>query len=171
MAEATKLLENTFRAVNIAWGNELKILYSAMGIDVWDVINAAKTKPFGLNRFTPDPDWAGTVFRSIRFTLLGEPQHTRFIELAGEINTAMPEYVVQRVAGALNDRRKPINGRRVLVARLAYKPDVDDERKSPSYVLMELLREQGAGGWCPCIVETRNALANVSVQPGQVTKV
>ena len=147
-AEATKLLENTFRGVNIALVNELKMVYSAMGIDVWEVINAAKTKPFGFMPFYPGPGLGGHCIPIDPFYLTWKAreygQNTRFIELAGEINTAMPEYVVHRVADALNDRQKAIKGSSILVLGLAYKPNVDDERESPSYVLMEMLKERGA---------------------------
>src|SRR6266699_6868419 len=147
-AEATKLLENIFRGVNIALVNELKIVYSAMGIDVWEVINAAKTKPFGFMPFYPGPGLGGHCIPIDPFYLTWKAreygQHTRFIELAGEINTAMPDYVVHRVAEALNTRRQAINGSKILVLGLAYKPNVDDERESPSYVLMDLLAKQGA---------------------------
>jgi UDP-N-acetyl-D-glucosamine dehydrogenase len=148
VAEATKLLENTFRGVNIALVNELKVVYSAMGIDVWEVINAAKTKPFGFMAFYPGPGLGGHCIPIDPFYLTWKAreygQHTRFIELAGEINTAMPDYVVQKVAEALNDRGLAIKGSRVLVLGLAYKPNVDDERESPSYVLMEMLQKRGA---------------------------
>jgi UDP-N-acetyl-D-glucosamine dehydrogenase len=147
-AEATKLLENTFRSVNIALVNELKMVYSAMGIDVWEVINAAKTKPFGFMPFYPGPGLGGHCIPIDPFYLTWKArefgQNTRFIELAGEVNTSMPTYVVHRVADALNDRRKAIKGSSVLVLGLAYKPNVDDERESPSYVLMEMLKERGA---------------------------
>jgi UDP-N-acetyl-D-glucosamine dehydrogenase len=148
VAEATKLLENTFRGVNIALVNELKVVYSAMGIDVWEVINAAKTKPFGFMAFYPGPGLGGHCIPIDPFYLTWKAreygQHTRFIELAGEINTAMPEYVVHRVADALNDRSKAVKGSKVLILGLAYKPNVDDDRESPSYVLMDLLKERGA---------------------------
>jgi UDP-N-acetyl-D-glucosamine dehydrogenase len=147
-AEATKLLENTFRSVNIALVNELKMVYSAMGIDVWEVINAAKTKPFGFMPFYPGPGLGGHCIPIDPFYLTWKAreygQNTRFIELAGEVNTAMPEYVVHRVADALNDRQKAIKGSSILVLGLAYKPNVDDERESPSYVLMEMLKARGA---------------------------
>jgi len=147
-AEATKLLENTFRGVNIALVNELKVVYSAMGIDVWEVINAAKTKPFGFMPFYPGPGLGGHCIPIDPFYLTWKAreygQHTRFIELAGEINTSMPAYVVHRVADALNDRQKAIKGSSILVLGLAYKPNVDDERESPSYVLMEMLNQRGA---------------------------
>lgn len=148
VAEATKLLENTFRGVNIALVNELKVVYSAMGIDVWEVINAAKTKPFGFMAFYPGPGLGGHCIPIDPFYLTWKAreygQHTRFIELAGEINTAMPEYVVHKVAEALNTQRKPVNGSKILLLGLAYKPNVDDDRESPSYVLMEMLKQRGA---------------------------
>src|SRR5205823_3500858 len=141
VAEAAKLLENTFRSVNIALVNELKVVYGAMGIDVWEVINAAKTKPFGFMPFYPGPGLGGHCIPIDPFYLTWKAreygQNTRFIELAGEINTAMPEHVVNRVAEAFNARRKAVNGSRVLLLGLAYKANVDDERESPSYVLME----------------------------------
>jgi len=147
-AEATKLLENIFRSVNIALVNELKVVYSAMGIDIWEVIRAAKTKPFGFMAFYPGPGLGGHCIPIDPFYLTWKAreygQNTRFIELAGEVNTAMPEYVVNRVAEALNARRLPVNGSRILILGLAYKPDVDDERESPSYTLMELLKSRGA---------------------------
>jgi UDP-N-acetyl-D-glucosamine dehydrogenase len=147
-AEATKLLENTFRGVNIALVNELKIVYSAMGIDVWEVINAAKTKPFGFMPFYPGPGLGGHCIPIDPFYLTWKAReyglNTRFIELAGEVNTAMPAYVVNRVAEALNDRQKAVKGSSILILGLAYKPNVDDERESPSYVLMEMLKQRGA---------------------------
>lgn len=147
-AEATKLLENTFRGVNIALVNELKVVYAAMGIDIWEVINAAKTKPFGFMAFYPGPGLGGHCIPIDPFYLTWKAreygQHTKFIELAGEVNTAMPEYVVNRVAEALNDESKAVKGSRILIIGLAYKADVDDERESPSYVLMEMLKHRGA---------------------------
>jgi UDP-N-acetyl-D-glucosamine dehydrogenase len=148
VAEATKLLENIFRSVNIALVNELKVVYEAMGIDIWEVITAAKTKPFGFMPFYPGPGLGGHCIPIDPFYLTWKArevgQHTRFIELAGEINTNMPERVVHRVADALNSQRKAINGSKILILGLAYKPNVDDERESPSYVLMKLLTERGA---------------------------
>lgn len=148
VAEATKLLENTFRSVNIALVNELKIVYSAMGIDVWEVINAAKTKPFGFMAFYPGPGLGGHCIPIDPFYLTWKAreygQNTRFIELAGEINTAMPDYVIHKVAEALNEASKSVRGSRILIVGLAYKPNVDDERESPSYVLMERLKQRGA---------------------------
>ena len=148
VAEATKLLENTFRGVNIALVNELKVVYSAMGIDVWEVINAAKTKPFGFMPFYPGPGLGGHCIPIDPFYLTWKAreygQNTRFIELAGEINTGMPAYVIHRVADALNERQRAVKGSKVLILGLAYKPNVDDERESPSYALMEMLKTRGA---------------------------
>ena len=148
VAEATKLTENIFRSVNIALVNELKVVFTAMGIDIWEVINAAKTKPFGFMPFYPGPGLGGHCIPIDPFYLTWKAreyvQNTRFIELAGEINSAMPEYVIHQVVTALNDRRKALNGAKVLVLGLAYKADVDDDRESPSYVLMTLLKERGA---------------------------
>jgi UDP-N-acetyl-D-glucosamine dehydrogenase len=147
-AEATKLTENIFRSVNIALVNELKIIYSAMGIDVWEVIDAAKTKPFGFMPFYPGPGLGGHCIPIDPFYLTWKAreyvQNTRFIELAGEINTAMPEYVVNRTAEALNAQKKSVNGSKVLIVGLAYKADVDDDRESPSYVLLNLFHQRGA---------------------------
>ncbi len=227
-AEATKLLENTFRSVNIALVNELKTVYGAMGIDIWEVISAAKTKPFGFMPFYPGPGLGGHCIPIDPFYLTWKAreygQHTRFIELAGEVNTSMPEYVVHRVGAALNARRKAINGSKILLVGVAYKPNVDDDRESPSYVLMDMLKALGASvsyhdpyvpvirptrehpswtgtqsvawteaivkgfdavliatdhravnyhelaSWAACIVDTRNAMASVQTQPGQVWK-
>ena len=148
VAEATKLLENIFRSVNIALVNELKVVYDAMGIDVWEVINAAKTKPFGFMAFYPGPGLGGHCIPIDPFYLTWKARefemNTRFIELAGEINSAMPDYVVNRVGEALNSLRKAVNGSRILILGLAYKPNVDDDRESPSYRLLEKLKEQGA---------------------------
>ena len=148
VAEASKLLENIFRSVNIALVNELKLVYAAMGIDIWEVIEAAKTKPFGFMPFYPGPGLGGHCIPIDPFYLTWKAreygQHTRFIELAGEINTRMPEHVVHRVADALNAQGKALKGSRILILGLAYKPNVDDERESPSYVLMDLLCERGA---------------------------
>jgi len=147
-AEATKLLENIFRSVNIALVNELKVVYSAMGIDVWEVINAAKTKPFGFMAFYPGPGLGGHCIPIDPFYLTWKAreygQNTRFIELAGEVNTAMPAHVVARVAESLNAARKPINGSRILLLGLAYKADVDDMRESPTFILLDLLKHRGA---------------------------
>ncbi len=227
-AEATKLIENIFRSVNIALVNELKMVYSAMGIDVWEVINAAKTKPFGYMPFYPGPGLGGHCIPIDPFYLTWKAreygQHTRFIELAGEVNTAMPQYVIQRVAEALNARCKAINGSRILLLGLAYKADVDDMRESPTFILLDSLKERGANvayydphvpvirptrehaawtgvksiewnqksissfdavviatahqavnyqelaDWCPCIIDTRNAMAAVTTRPNTVWK-
>ncbi len=148
VAEAAKLLENIFRSVNIALVNELKVVYASMGIDIWEVIAAAKTKPFGYMPFYPGPGLGGHCIPIDPFYLTWKAreygQSTRFIELAGEINTAMPQHVVARVGEALNAWRKPLNGSRVLILGLAYKPDVDDTRESPAFTIMELLKERGA---------------------------
>lgn len=147
-AEATKLLENIFRGVNIALVNELKVVYAAMGIDIWEVINAAKTKPFGFMPFYPGPGLGGHCIPIDPFYLTWKAREyghaTRFIELAGEVNTAMPEWVINRVAEALNDQRKAVKGSRVLLLGLAYKANVDDMRESPTFVLMDKLVQRGA---------------------------
>ena len=148
VAEATKLMENIFRSVNIALVNEMKLIYEAMGIDIWEVIEAAKTKPFGFMPFYPGPGLGGHCIPIDPFYLswkareYGRP--TRFIELAGEINSAMPDHVVARVSEALNQTGKAVRGSTILILGLAYKADVDDDRESPSYVLIEKLEAQGA---------------------------
>jgi UDP-N-acetyl-D-glucosamine dehydrogenase len=148
VAEACKILENTYRAVNIALVNELKVLYDRMGIDVWEVIAAAKTKPFGFQAFYPGPGLGGHCIPIDPFYLTWVARKyglsTRFIELAGEINSAMPEYVVSRVADALNDRGKSVRGSKILLLGMAYKKDVDDPRESPGFELMTLLLRKGA---------------------------
>src|SRR5687768_6796246 len=148
VAEAAKILENVYRAVNIALVNEIKQVLTPMGVDVWEVIEAAKTKPFGFQAFYPGPGLGGHCIPIDPYYLtwkareLGLP--TRFIELAGEVNRAMPDYVVGRVVAALNERGKAVNGAKVLVLGLAYKPDVDDVRESPSLELIEKLDDLGA---------------------------
>ncbi len=148
VAEACKILENTYRSVNIAMVNELKLLFARLGIDIWDVIDAAKTKPFGFQAFYPGPGLGGHCIPIDPFYLTWLARKnglsTRFIELAGEVNSSMPEYVVQRVGEALNRVRKPINGSRIGILGVAYKRDVDDPRESPSFRLMELLLAAGA---------------------------
>jgi len=148
VAEACKILENTYRAVNIALVNELKMLLDRMEIDVWEVIDAAKTKPFGFQAFYPGPGLGGHCIPIDPFYLSWvarkEGMPTRFIELAGEVNTSMPLYVIERLALALNEQGKPIKGSKICVLGVAYKKDVDDPRESPSFVLMDLLRERGA---------------------------
>ncbi len=147
-AEATKLLENIFRSVNIALVNEMKIIFDKMGIDVWEVINAAKTKPFGFMPFYPGPGLGGHCIPIDPFYLTWKARefemNTRFIELAGEINTNMPFWVIRKVMDALNDRSKSLKGSKVLVLGVAYKKDIDDPRESPSFKLMEILLEGGA---------------------------
>ncbi|MGH9510134.1 MAG: nucleotide sugar dehydrogenase [Terriglobales bacterium] len=147
-AEMTKLLENIYRCVNIALVNELKLLSMRMGIDIWEVIAAASTKPFGFQPFFPGPGLGGHCIPVDPFYLSWKARQwdfqTRFIELAGEINTAMPYHVVSAIAGALNRRRKALNGAQVLVLGVAYKKDVDDLRESPGLKVMELLQQEGA---------------------------
>ncbi len=148
VAEAVKLTENIFRAVNIAMVNELKVVYAAMGIDIWDVIDAAKTKPFGFMPFYPGPGLGGHCIPIDPFYLTWKAreygQETRFIELAGEVNTAMPVYVIQRVGEALASLHLTIRDSRILMIGIAYKSNVDDDRESPAYVLWDLLEQQGA---------------------------
>lgn len=228
VAEATKLLENIFRSVNIALVNELKQVYAKLDIDIWEVIEAAKTKPFGFMPFYPGPGLGGHCIPIDPFYLAWKArevdQPTRFIELAGEINTAMPAYVIEQVAKALNQLGKAIKNSKILVLGLAYKPDVDDDRESASYILMDLLREWDAqisyydphiptirpgrhqshwaqlasvtwnretlttfdavliatahssinytqlAEWSDCIIDTRNAMANIETTNHQVWK-
>jgi UDP-N-acetyl-D-glucosamine dehydrogenase len=148
VAEACKILENTYRAVNIALVNELKGVFDRMGIDVWEVIGAAKTKPFGFQAFYPGPGLGGHCIPIDPFYLTWAARrfgvHTRFIELAGEVNTAMPNHVVARIAEALNEEGRPVKGSRVLVLGVAYKKDVDDPRESPAFTILELLQRRGA---------------------------
>jgi UDP-N-acetyl-D-glucosamine dehydrogenase len=148
VAESAKLLENVFRSVNIALVNELKMILDRMGIDVWEVIRAAETKPFGFMPFYPGPGLGGHCIPLDPFYLSWKAaehgEWARFIELAGEINTRMPRYVVDKVALALNEDGKAVKGSRVLVLGLAYKANVDDDRESPSYEILELLKARGA---------------------------
>jgi len=148
VAEACKILENTYRSINIAMINELKMLFARLGIDVWEVIEAAKTKPFGFQAFYPgpglgghcipiDPFYLSWIARKVEFP-------AKFIELSGEINARMPEYVVSRVTEALNSESKPVRGSRIGILGVAYKRDIDDPRESPAFKLMELLGRQGA---------------------------
>ncbi|MFA5832052.1 MAG: nucleotide sugar dehydrogenase [Bacteroidota bacterium] len=164
VAEATKLMENIFRSVNIALVNELKITFMKMGIDIWEVIEAAKTKPFGFMPFYPGPGLGGHCIPIDPFYLTWKAKefgvHTRFIELAGEVNRAMPDFVVQRAAEVLSKYHKSLNGSKVLILGLAYKANVDDDRESPSYILMEKLESRGAmveynDPYIPVIKETR----------------
>jgi UDP-N-acetyl-D-glucosamine dehydrogenase len=148
VAESCKLLENVFRSINIALVNELKITFDRMGINVWEVIEAAKTKPFGFTAFYPGPGLGGHCIPLDPFYLSWKASEfgmwTRFIELAGEINTSMPRYVVSKVADALNDAEKSVKGARILVLGLSYKENIDDDRESPSYELIEFLQDKGA---------------------------
>ena len=164
IAEATKLLENIYRAVNIALVNELKMLFDRMDMDIWEVIEAAASKPFGFQAFYPGPGLGGHCIPIDPFYLAWKARKydysTRFIELAGEINTNMPYYVVGKTTDALNERGKSIKGAKVLILGLAYKENVDDIRESPSLKLMELLEEKGAeidynDPYVPSIPETR----------------
>lgn len=148
VAESAKLLENIYRAVNIALVNELKVLFDKMDIDIWEVIEAAKTKPFGFQAFYPGPGLGGHCIPIDPFYLTWKAReyefHTKFIELAGEINTSMPDYVVAKCMKVLNDWNKQMRGSRILILGLAYKANVDDDRESPSYRLIEKLEELGA---------------------------
>ena len=147
-AEATKLAENVFRAVNIALVNELKVIYDAMGVDVWEVLDAAETKPFGFMRFNPGPGWGGHCIPVDPFYLSWKVREhglqTRFIELAGEVNVKMPRYVLAKLQAALNERGKPVRDSAVLILGLAYKPDIADPRESPAFEIIKLLLELGA---------------------------
>ncbi|MCK4913406.1 MAG: nucleotide sugar dehydrogenase [Planctomycetes bacterium] len=147
-AESAKILENVYRCINIAMVNELKMVFDRMGIDVWEVIRAASTKPFGYHPFYPGPGLGGHCIPIDPFYLTWKARQygmpTRFIELAGEINTDMPNYVVNKVIEALNSKKKSLNGSKILVLGLAYKPDIDDVRESPSLELIKLLKNGGA---------------------------
>ena len=180
VAESSKLLENIFRAVNIALVNELKVAFMKMGINVWEVIEAAKTKPFGFMAFYPGPGLGGHCIPIDPFYLTWKAREygvtTKFIELAGEINTEMPNFVVMRAMEALNEVGKPLKGAKVLVLGLAYKANVDDMRESPSFHLMEKLEQRGAhvdynDPYIPMIPETREHAAykgrvSKEVKPG-----
>jgi len=161
IAEAAKILENVFRAVNIALANEMKLVLDRMGINVWEVIEAAKTKPFGFMPFYPGPGLGGHCIPLDPFYLTWKAaEHgvwARFIELAGDINTSMPHYVVDRTARALNGHGRSVKGSKILVLGLSYKADIDDDRESPSFEIIELLREAGAEvSYCdPYIPETK----------------
>lgn len=182
VAEAAKLLENIYRAVNIALVNEMKTVLTEMGIDVWEVIEAASTKPFGFQPFYPGPGLGGHCIPIDPFYLTWRArefgQDTRFIELAGQINHAMPRYVVSRLVWALNERAKPVRGSRVLVLGLAYKRDVDDCRESPSFEIIEMLRELGAevaynDPHVPVAPRVRRhdlRLSSVSAEPDEVAR-
>ncbi len=164
VAEATKLLENIYRAVNIAMVNELKMVFDRMGIDIWEVIEAAKTKPFGFKVFYPGPGLGGHCIPIDPFYLTWKAREydstTRFIELAGEVNISIPYYVVEKVIDALNKRGKSIKGSKILILGVAYKKDVDDTRESPSLKLIKLLLDKAAiidynDPYIPLLTETR----------------
>jgi len=147
-AEAVKLTENIFRAINIAMVNELKVIYERMDIDIWDVLDAAATKPFGFMRFNPGPGWGGHCIPLDPFYLSWKAREcgmeTKFIELAGEVNRRMPEYTVSRLQHALNERGKSVKGSKLMVIGLAYKKDINDDRESPSYKIIDSLLTMGA---------------------------
>ncbi len=148
VAEATKLTENIFRSVNIALVNELKVVYDRMGVDIWEVLDAAATKPFGFMKFSPGPGLGGHCIPLDPFYLTWKAREyglsTRFIELAGEVNVSMPHYVIEKLQSGLNEREKSMKGSRILVLGLAYKKDIDDTRESPSFELITLLLARGA---------------------------
>lgn len=172
-AEATKLMENIFRCVNIALVNELKVVFTEMGLDVWEIISAASTKPFGYMPFYPGPGLGGHCIPIDPFYLTWKAreyeQNTRFIELAGEINTSMPDYVVNRTMIALNSRGKAVNGSKILLLGLAYKKNVDDDRESPTYHLWEKLAKYGAevsyyDPYCPVVRPSRDHSAMAGIR-------
>ncbi len=157
-------MENIFRSVNIALVNELKVVFTEMGIDIWEVVKAASTKPFGFMPFYPGPGLGGHCIPIDPFYLTWKAREygvaTRFIELAGEVNTSMPDYVVQRTILALNDQGKAVKNSKILLVGLAYKKNVDDDRESPTYVLWEKLASKGADvsyydPYCPVIRPSR----------------
>jgi len=178
-AELVKLLENTFRSVNIGMVNEMAIVCDKLGVDVWEVIDAAATKPFGYMKFTPgpgigghciplDPHYLAWKMRSLNYK-------TRFIDLAGEVNTAMPSFVLTKVARALNEDRKPVNGSRALVIGVAYKKDIDDVRESPALDVMRLLEQDGAevvfhDPYVPTIREDGHVIHGVELTDAEIEK-
>jgi len=173
-AELTKLLENTFRSVNIALVNELKILSHKMGIDLFEVIDAAATKPFGYTPFYPGPGLGGHCIPVDPFYLAWKAREydfsTRFIQLAGEINVSMPYYVIEKTVEALNNQKKSLNGSRIMVLGIAYKKDIDDDRESPGYAIMKMLLEKGAivvynDPWIPKLQATRKYDFQMSSMP------
>lgn len=174
VAEMTKLLENIYRCVNIALVNELKVLSMRMGVDIWEVIDAASTKPFGFHAFYPGPGLGGHCIPIDPFYLSWKAKeydfNTRFIELAGEVNEAMPEFVTAQVAKALNQQKKAVNGSTILMLGMSYKRDIDDLRESPSLTIIELLREHGADvsyndPYHPTVGEGRHYNLNMSSTP------
>lgn len=163
-AEAVKLTENIFRAINIAMVNELKVIYERMGIDIWDVLDAAATKPFGFMRFNPGPGWGGHCIPLDPFYLSWKAREcgmeTKFIELAGEVNRRMPEYTVSRLQQALNERGKSVKGSKLMILGLAYKKNISDDRESPAYKIIDSLITLGAkisyhDPFVPRIIQTR----------------
>jgi len=173
-AELTKLLENTFRSVNIALVNELKILSNKMGIDLFEVIDAAATKPFGYTPFYPGPGLGGHCIPVDPFYLAWKAREydfsTRFIQLAGEINVSMPYYVIEKTVEALNNQKKSLNGSRIMVLGIAYKKDIDDDRESPGYAIMKMLLEKGAivvynDPWIPKLQASRKYDFQMSSTP------
>ncbi|MES0445857.1 MAG: nucleotide sugar dehydrogenase, partial [Desulfobacterales bacterium] len=173
-AELTKLLENTFRSVNIALVNELKILAHKMGIDLFEVVDAAATKPFGYTPFYPGPGLGGHCIPIDPFYLAWKAKEydfsTRFIQLAGEINVSMPYYVIEKTVEALNNYKKSLNGSRIMVLGIAYKKDIDDDRESPGYAIMKMLLEKGAvvtynDPWIPKLHATRKYDFQMSSTP------
>jgi UDP-N-acetyl-D-glucosamine dehydrogenase len=172
-----KLLENTFRAVNIAMVNEMAIVCDKLGVDVWEVIDAAGTKPFGFMKFTPGPGIGGHCIpldpHYLAWKMRTLNYKTRFIDMASEINSQMPAYVVEKVVLALNDERKALNGSRVLVVGVAYKRDVDDVRESPALDIMRLLASHGADvvyhdPHIPVVVEDGHEWRSVALSPTEV---
>jgi UDP-N-acetyl-D-glucosamine dehydrogenase len=147
-AEATKLMENIFRAVNIALVNEIKVIYDRMGIDIWEVLDAASTKPFGFMRFNPGPGWGGHCIPLDPFYLTWKAKEygltSTFIEHAGEINRRMPQFIAEKLVSALNEKKKPVKGSKVLMVGVAYKKDIDDPRESPAFELLEILEKMKA---------------------------
>ncbi len=179
-AEATKLMENIFRAVNIALVNELKVIFDKMGINIWEVIEAAKTKPFGFMPFYPGPGLGGHCIPIDPFYLTWKAREydcaTRFIELAGEINIQMPRYVVQRTQDVMNDRGIPMKGSRILLVGLAYKKNVDDVRESPSFKLWTLLEEKGVkvdyyDPFCPSVPKSREYPQYAGIKSVDIKKI
>lgn len=174
VAEAAKLLENIYRSVNIALVNELKVLFDRMDLDVWEVISAAATKPFGFTAFYPGPGLGGHCIPIDPFYLTWKARQydltTRFIELAGEVNHAMPAFVVQKVMDALNDRGRSLRGSRVLILGISYKKDLDDTRESPSLKVVELLQRKGAevsyhDPYVPALARSRRYDLGLQSQP------
>jgi UDP-N-acetyl-D-glucosamine dehydrogenase len=177
-AEAVKLTENIFRAINIAMVNELKVIYERMGIDIWDVLDAASTKPFGFMRFNPGPGWGGHCIPIDPFYLSWKARECgmeiKFIELAGEVNLRMPEYMVNKLQQALNERDKSVKGSKLMVLGLAYKKDINDDRESPAYKVISHLMELGANvsyhdPYVPLIKHSRQWLVGLEMKSQPLT--